>query len=176
MEFNRSKELKNEMRVSAEYHPGPRDSGRRVGDFQSSTGFLLLYRFVRLAGSSGRGAAYFATAGQVTWPAITPVMFDGAWVDTWPTETDYAPRNLYQEEAPYLPGVGHEMDRIAIARHGALSPKMAPQNLTGNPVLPGAVNMVFFDGHTELVRLQDLWTYYWYVGCKPLASGHPAVQ
>ena len=29
--------------------------------------------------------------------------------------------------------------------------------------LPGAINMGFADGHTELVKLEDLWNYYWHL-------------
>jgi prepilin-type N-terminal cleavage/methylation domain-containing protein/prepilin-type processing-associated H-X9-DG protein len=119
-------------------------------------------------GSSG----YFAGDSTVAKPALTPVFFDENWIDTWPTEADAPCTNLYQGRT--YSAHKDEIGRLTIVRHGGLAPANAPQNLTENLVLPGAVNMAFYDGHVELVRLEGLWTFYWYAGCTPRPSGHPA--
>jgi prepilin-type processing-associated H-X9-DG protein len=123
------------------------------------------------AGSTG----YFTTDSAVMKPAQTPVFFDENWSDTWPVETDAPAHDLYQGSL-FNQHVGVEIGRLTIARHGSLIPSDAPRNLTGNAVLPGAINMSFYDGHVELVKLEKLWTFYWYVGCTPLSSGHPIPQ
>ena len=35
--------------------------------------------------------------------------------------------------------------------------------------MPGAINMGLADGHTELVKLEDLWKYYWRLDWQPPA-------
>jgi prepilin-type processing-associated H-X9-DG protein len=44
--------------------------------------------------------------------------------------------------------------------------------LPGDP-LPGTINMGFVDGHVEQVKLQNLWTYYWYLNWPPAAVRPP---
>ena len=36
----------------------------------------------------------------------------------------------------------------------------------GKP-LPGAINMSFADGHAQLVKLPQLWTFYWHRNWNP---------
>jgi len=127
--------------------------------------------FILPNGKSGL-SGYFTSDSAVSKPSATPVFFDENWSDAWPVETDIPPYDLYLGDSLSSHG-GHEMGRLTIVRHGSLRGFEAPRNLTGNPVLPGAVNMSFYDGHVELVKLEKLWTFYWYVGCTPLSSGHP---
>ena len=39
-----------------------------------------------------------------------------------------------------------------------------------NQPLPGAVNVAFFDGHGETVKLDNLWQLYWHADYKPPVS------
>lgn len=108
---------------------------------------------------------YFTTDASVSKTTMTPVFFDANWVDTWPTGTDAPCRDLYQGR---LFNVHTDlMGRLTIARHGSVSPNRAPRSLTGNVILPGAINMGMYDGHAEQIKLEKLWTLYWYNGIVP---------
>jgi prepilin-type processing-associated H-X9-DG protein len=39
--------------------------------------------------------------------------------------------------------------------------------------LPGSINIALFDGHTETVKLERLWAYYWHLDYNPPLN-HPA--
>ncbi len=100
----------------------------------------------------------FRSEGDIASPSRTPVHLDSVWVDGWPQVTDKPPRNLY------LGGLDNTgMSRFAVPRHAAGSAKPAvndkfdPKNL-----LPGAVNIVFYDGHSESVKLEKLWSQQWH--------------
>jgi prepilin-type N-terminal cleavage/methylation domain-containing protein/prepilin-type processing-associated H-X9-DG protein len=121
-----------------------------------------------LAGGIGNTNRYPSGAYQndstVQNPILTPMFMDSAWINLDPTETDQPSRNLYN---PYLSpnnsGTTSEgMLRICIARHGDISPGAAPRTVAVGAPLPGAINMGFTDGHAEMVKLQNLWNYYWH--------------
>jgi prepilin-type N-terminal cleavage/methylation domain-containing protein/prepilin-type processing-associated H-X9-DG protein len=121
-------------------------------------------------GSSG----YYIKDAAITHSAQTPVFFDENWADAWPTEKDQPYHDLYAGSPMGDDNANEEMGRLTIVRHGSSSASTAPRNLTApNAVLPGSINMGFADGHAETVKLQTLWTYYWYNGISPLAGGHP---
>jgi len=103
----------------------------------------------------------FTRESAIPKPALTPVFFDENWVDAWPEENDKPFTNLYTGQ-PF--GVSpDQMGRITIARHGSRSASAAPRQFSVTDKLPGAINMGFADGHTELVKLESLWSYYWHV-------------
>ena len=117
---------------------------------------------------------YYQKDTNVKHPTDTPIMFDSTWTDGWPVEADEPPLNLYTGRTwNSSSAVDLEMGRWTIARHG-INPSSAPRNLTAGvkTLLPGAINMGFADGHAQQVRLEDLWTFYWYNGWVPPAS-HP---
>ncbi len=90
-------------------------------------------------------------------PSQTPVFMDAMWVDAWPLETDPPCSDLYNGSR------GNDgMQRLTIARHGGASPASAPQNFDTSQKLPGAINIGLADGHVELVKLENLWNYYWH--------------
>jgi len=60
------------------------------------------------------------------------------------------------------------MERHLIARHGN-SPSSPPTSADTSQRLPGAIQMSFFDGHTEVVPLENLWTLYWHNRWQPPA-------
>jgi prepilin-type processing-associated H-X9-DG protein len=55
------------------------------------------------------------------------------------------------------------MGRFTIARHGGVSASAASRNLTPGSKLPGAINIGFADGHSELVPLEGLWNLSWHL-------------
>src|SRR5258706_15499155 len=57
--------------------------------------------------------------------------------------------------------------RCVIPRHAWRSPSSAPRNFDLATKLPGAINMGMFDGHVELVKLENLWNYYWHFNYVP---------
>jgi hypothetical protein len=109
----------------------------------------------------------FTRESAIQKPALTPVFFDENWVDAWPEETDLPFANLYEGQ-PFGTSP-NQMGRCTIARHGGRSPSSAPRNLSPGEKMPGAINMGLADGHTELVKLEDLWKYYWHLDWQPPA-------
>ncbi len=107
-------------------------------------------------------AWYYATDGEIRFPSDTPIFFDGAWVDCWPTEQDGPAADFY---TGYQSQHINEMGRFTVARH-AINPVNAPRSdpipwTAQAPV--GAVNMGFADGHVVLEKLGvQLWSLYWH--------------
>jgi len=111
---------------------------------------------------------YFLKTTGIEKPVLTPVFFDGNWMDTWPMENDSPAANLYTGVS-FSTHQGQEMGRVTLARH-ATDPMKAPRNFTtpwqfGKP--PGAVNLGLADGHVELATLFTLYDYYWHKGWNP---------
>lgn len=90
-------------------------------------------------------------------PALTPIIMDAMWVDAWPQRTDRPSPNLHDGDA----GLNAGMARIMLPRHGS-RPRVAPRNHPSGIPLPGAINHVFYDGHGELIRLEDMWNLQWH--------------
>jgi prepilin-type N-terminal cleavage/methylation domain-containing protein len=98
----------------------------------------------------------FRTESAIQFPTKTPVFADSVWVDAWPTATDAPARNLYEGAD------SDSMQRLTIARHGGAAASLAPKNVPAGSVLPGSITIEFADNHTELVRLENLWSLYWH--------------
>lgn len=114
---------------------------------------------------AGKG---FPSESSIQKPEQTPVFFDENWVDVWPWETDVPYANLYTGQ-PF--GVSpNQMGRCTIARHGSRSASSAPRNFITGTKMPGGINMGLADGHTEWVKLEDLWKYYWHLDWQPPAN------
>jgi prepilin-type N-terminal cleavage/methylation domain-containing protein len=120
---------------------------------QSSTAF---------ANSTANPGWLYQKESAVLTPVQTPMFTDGAWLNLDPLESDSPARNFFN------PGSAAEgMARVCIARHGSAPAGSAPQNVPiGTKPLPGKNVMGFVDGHAELVRTEDLWTFYWHQGWK----------
>lgn len=98
-------------------------------------------------------------------PSLTPVFCDAVWPDLWPLETDSPSDDLYDGTSPD-PG----MPRCTISRHGGVNPGGAPRVFDTSQRLPGAINIGMADSHVELVKLENLWQYYWHLNWQPPAS------
>ena len=106
----------------------------------------------------------FMNQGNIHHPSMTPVLMDCNWINLLPLESDLPPNNLY------APGYSQNgMSRCCIPRNGSVNPGSAPKNFVFHPgvVLPGSINMGLMDGHVELAKLQNLWTYYWHATWVP---------
>jgi prepilin-type N-terminal cleavage/methylation domain-containing protein len=115
----------------------------------------------------------FPKPASVQKPSQTPLFFDEVGLDTFPLETDSAATNLYYGQTPSgTAGGGRGMGCCTILRHGGPTASSSVPYKSGHP-LPGAINMGFDDGHVELVKLKNLWTYYWHYNWKPSATPPP---
>jgi prepilin-type N-terminal cleavage/methylation domain-containing protein/prepilin-type processing-associated H-X9-DG protein len=129
--------------------------------------------------------------GKIMHPSQTPFFGDGVWPDCWPLNSTFptfsavdtanpggsAYADLYDGELGNTGGnlgVNGAIGRILIDRHTSMAPGAAPRNVKAfgpTVVIPGAINMGFVDGHVELVKLNNLWQYYWNGYSNP--QGHP---
>ena len=120
---------------------------------------------------SGHGLQYYyAKETSIRKPAETPFFMDCVWVDDWVWETDRAPNDLYHGTDPSHPtGMANPpfIGRICIARHWSAGAGAAPKSFDRTKPLPAAINVGFFDGHGELVKLPKLWSYYWHLNWNP---------
>jgi len=98
-------------------------------------------------------------------PWRTPAFADGVyawwWGGSWhhgPRATDLPAVNL---RTGIFPGVPWGMAAFTIPRHGA-RPRYVPTNHPPALKLPGAINVGFYDGHAETVRLERLWQLSWH--------------
>jgi len=106
----------------------------------------------------------FQNDGDVREPSRTPVFGDG--VETWFWNT-WGPAGPMATDTPgdlvfgYTPSNNFSfMQFFAVPRHAR--PRTVPTNYPINQKLPGAINMVFVDGHAETVKLERLWQLYWH--------------
>lgn len=96
-------------------------------------------------------------------PVKTPIFADSAWADSWPLATDSPARDV---------GAGGNttmMSRFTIARHGSTSGNKSMVVPAGAP-LPGAIHLVFTDGHVGLIKLDQLWSLAWHRNYKEPAT------
>jgi prepilin-type N-terminal cleavage/methylation domain-containing protein len=107
----------------------------------------------------------FGSEAGIESPSRTPVLGDAMWVDAWPSASDKPPKNLYLGDGP-----AGGIQRYAIARHGGLSPQMAPRNVNTAERLPGAINLACMDGHVETAPLEKLWLFNWHKNYSPPAA------
>jgi prepilin-type N-terminal cleavage/methylation domain-containing protein/prepilin-type processing-associated H-X9-DG protein len=111
------------------------------------------------------GPEVFLIEGQIRHAARTPVVGDGVVPFSFPRADDQPARDLATGAAKYQWHDGHFSTRglffFAIPRHGA-RPIRAPTAHAPEALLPGAINLGFFDGHAEQVPLERLWQLYWH--------------
>ncbi len=104
----------------------------------------------------------FVRENLVTQPTWTPVLADSIGPYLLPNPGDMPATNLYTGDAGPNGPFG-SMKAVAIPRHGN-RPRPVPHNWPSSSPLPGAVNVGFFDGHAQSVKLDGLWQLYWSVG------------
>jgi len=109
---------------------------------------------------------------NIAHPAATPVFMDSAWVNLWPQVTDTPPTSLYDPiDNPGTDPSG--MTRVCINRHPKPATSATPLLKPGNTPLPGNIVSGFYDNHVELVKLENLWTYYWNPNWVPRTTPPP---
>jgi prepilin-type N-terminal cleavage/methylation domain-containing protein len=105
----------------------------------------------------------YAKTDFIETPSRTPVFVDANWVDMSPKETDPPWHDLYAG-APFGTSNDNGLGRCTISRHGVRSASSAPRKLTPGQRLPGSVTIGFADGHSQLIKLEDLWGLNWHRG------------
>jgi len=103
---------------------------------------------------------------SVTKPAQTPLFCDQIYVSAFPLEADRAPSDLYTGQSQPVGWQRLGMGCCTILRHGGPTANNSVPYASGQP-LPGAINMSFADGHAQLVKLPQLWTFYWHLNWNP---------
>jgi prepilin-type N-terminal cleavage/methylation domain-containing protein len=109
---------------------------------------------------------FFNKLSSVPIPARTPLFFDQNYLATVPMETDTAASDLYFGQLDPMGAQRDGMGCCTILRHGGRTATSSVPWQHGQP-LPGAINMTFTDGHGELVKLPNLWNYYWHLNWNP---------
>ncbi|MCK6501722.1 MAG: type II secretion system GspH family protein [Nitrospira sp.] len=99
----------------------------------------------------------FRSESDITKTSLTPVFMDAMWIDAWPQEKDAPARNLMEGDANANAG----MSRLTISRHGS-GLSTAFKNVTPGSRLPGAIHLVFADGHAGISPLEKLWELSWH--------------
>jgi len=108
----------------------------------------------------------FSTEARVTRPGETPLFADGVWFFVTPHASDWPAADLYTGWNAVHPGT---MSVMTIPRHGS-RPLGVSHNWPASSPLPGAINVGFFDGHAQAIKLDLLWQLYWHVGYVPPAK------
>jgi prepilin-type N-terminal cleavage/methylation domain-containing protein len=131
-----------------------------------------MWLFSRALGSRYRYTIYsgvreaFYTESQVPKPCSTPVATEAVndWI-AFPHAQDWPATDLVNGfKLPTVLGDNNnDMQYQCIPRHGR-RPRPVPSNWPASQPLPGAIQLSFFDGHAERVKLDDLWQLYWHVG------------
>ncbi len=119
----------------------------------------------------------FRAENEIAQPPLTPVLADCAWLSTMPTAADPFIGIIQTVEwanaslAPDVAGLGwaYPMNNLILPRHGS-RPNPVPTEWPPDQPLPGAINVSFFDGHGELVKLDRLWQLYWHRDYQPPAK------
>lgn len=107
---------------------------------------------------------FFSKESRISSPALAPVLGDGTVPFTNPQAGDGPPFNLSNPAVVVSQGYG--MRAYLIARHGS-GPVPPPGLWPPNQRMPGAINVAFFDGHAQLIPLENLWQLCWHPGYEP---------
>ncbi|MEJ0091699.1 MAG: prepilin-type N-terminal cleavage/methylation domain-containing protein [Limisphaerales bacterium] len=106
-------------------------------------------------------ARNFVSEAGIQQPTLTPVFLDCAWINLYVETNDTPATSLY--DPINSPGTGSSgITRCSIARHGSRAASAAPKKISSSQNFKGGIVMGFSDGHVELAKLQNLWTYYWH--------------
>jgi len=116
-------------------------------------------------GYGGFANFFFNKLAAVQRPSQTPLFFDQNYVEAIPLEYDSPASDLYYGDPPDT-YARVDMGCVTILRHGGPTAGSSVPWQPGQP-LPGAVNMCCTDGHGELVKLPNLWNYYWHLNWNP---------
>ncbi len=105
---------------------------------------------------------HFLDERQVARHHLTPIVADAVLFDIpYARATDTPPADPSTGESILL-----GINLVCVPRHGR-RPNRLPRSWPASQPLPGAINVGFYDGHAEMVKLDDLWQLYWHKDYKP---------
>jgi prepilin-type processing-associated H-X9-DG protein len=110
--------------------------------------------------------SWFIDESQIKQPMLTPLLGDAAEYILYPKETDFPAYNLINGTSAAGTLGNGSMSLLTLPRHGS-RPAPVPMGWPAISPLPGAINVSFFDGHGEQVKLDKLWQLYWHLGYQP---------
>jgi hypothetical protein len=114
----------------------------------------------------------FLNESAVSRPGRTPIFGDSVYQSFRVQESDEPTRDLYYGKTP--PPSPSGISAFMLARHGGRSTARSSLPVEPGQSLDPYVNhLVFFDGHVERVRLEDLWTLHWHRNWEPPATRPP---
>ena len=137
----------------------------RVGSYVPNAWINNGGRFGFFDSASRRPVEVFQSETDITIPSQTPIFGDGVTSSgtgvimppAGPMATHLPAPNLQTGD----PRVDQPMGSFTIPRHGSRPSKLSTNHLASDK-LPGAINVAFYDGHVELVKLDRLWQIYWH--------------
>ncbi len=117
-------------------------------------------------GMGGYSSYGFRNENQILRPMNTPVLADCVAPQLMPLESDPPATNLvYGMGKPNSMGI-LGMCQMTVPRHGN-RPKSVSQDWPGVKPLPAAINVAFYDGHVQPVKLDGLWLFDWHLNYYP---------
>jgi prepilin-type N-terminal cleavage/methylation domain-containing protein/prepilin-type processing-associated H-X9-DG protein len=150
----------------------PSPQKQKAGSYLHN-GWLVAGNWVEHSENGGRSyqlKRMFARESEIADPSRSPVLGDGVafWLGSinsgWgPQAGDSPPLDLRTGDWPNI----HSMRSFAIPRHGS-RPRTISTNYPVTRPLPGAINLSFYDGHAETIKLDRLWQLYWHKDYVPL--------
>ena len=99
----------------------------------------------------------FLKESDVRAPSETPLFCDSMWRNQWPLKRQKPASSLSKgstENAGF--------SRITLTRHGGVTPGQEFHPSGKIDMMPGAIDVVFSDGHAESVPLNELWSLKWH--------------
>jgi len=105
----------------------------------------------------------FRNEANITHASETPLLADGAAPFVWPTASDGPP--FYLALPPVYTWT--TMRLLTLARHGERPSRLPTGQWPAAQPMPGGINVAFFDGHAQLVPLENLWFLYWHKDYHP---------
>jgi prepilin-type N-terminal cleavage/methylation domain-containing protein/prepilin-type processing-associated H-X9-DG protein len=141
----------------------PTSPQRRAGSYTRNNWLTTSWIWDEERAIDGYTVNYFRTEADVRMASNTPVFADGMnelyifGTANWgPMESDLPAMNLQVGWT----GQGI-METFTIPRHGS-RPSNVSTNQPASRKLPGAINVSFYDGHVETVKLERLWKLNWH--------------
>ena len=141
----------------------PDPAGLRASSY--TVNFWLMAKGLWGYGAAPGFSSAFRIEAQIAQPVWTPLLADGVVPFATPMAGDAPSKDLFNGTLTFNTAT-YSIAVLNVPRHGN-KPNPVPRNWPASSPLPGAVNVGFYDGHAELVKLDRLWQLYWHVGYLP---------